>query len=335
MKGFHKSVLLKEAVGALIPARLSQDGLVGTGSPRYRSGEAGGNDCHAPERHMAWYLDCTLGDGGHSIEIIVAGGKVIGMDVDPEALKRARQRFNSLGIKENKYKLVQGNFRDVENLILQTDTAGQIFAGAKSDLAGAIFDLGVSSLQLETPQRGFSFAREGPLDMRMDPGLGIKAADLLKALSRKELYELFTSLGEEKYSWRLADVVVRAREVAPFTTTSELAEKVSHFVRPSRTSRDKHPATRVFQALRMAVNRELPAIEQAIPKALDQLNPGGRLAVISYHSLEDGLVKRIFKEAAKRGLVELITKKPIRPTREEVKTNPRARSAKLRIIQKI
>ena len=333
MKGFHKSVLLKEAVGALIPARLSQDGLVGTGSPRYRSGEAGGNDCHAPERHMAWYLDCTLGDGGHSIEIIVAGGKVIGMDVDPEALKRARQRFNSLGIKENKYKLVQGNFRDVENLILQTDTAGQIFAGAKSDLAGAIFDLGVSSLQLENPQRGFSFAREGPLDMRMDPGLGIKAADLLKALSRKELYELFTSLGEEKYSWRLADVVVRAREVAPFTTTSELAEKVSHFVRPSRTSRDKHPATRVFQALRMAVNDELGALQEGLEKVKNLIKRDGRIVVISFHSLEDRIVKNTFKQWEETGVGEILTKKPLVPTDLEIADNPRSRSAKMRVFK--
>lgn len=289
MQGYHKSVFLNEVIEAL---RVKKD---------------------------KWYLDLTLGDGGHSKEILKLGGKVVGVDVDPEALKRAGPRLEGAV-------LVQGNFRDIENLIKQTELKEQKFAGA-------IFDLGVSSLQLETPQRGFSFMKEGPLDMRMDPELGVRALDLMNVLTRKELYELFQNLGEEKHSWRLADALVRAREVSPFTTTSQLAGAV---VRAVGAGRDKiHPATRVFQALRIAVNDELGALEEGLENVLGLMEKDGRIAVISFHSLEDRIVKNTFKKWQLEKIGEVLTDKPIEPSIDEVRSNPRSRSAKLRIFKKL
>lgn len=298
MEGYHKSVLLREAVEALNPP-------------------VGGRD--------AWYLDCTLGDGGHSIEIIKRGGKVYGVDVDPQALKRVQQRFDQESIDQSKYRLVLGNFRDLKEL----------FSLAKSDLArvaGAIFDLGVSSLQLETSERGFSFTKEGPLDMRMDPSLQVWALDLINNLSRKELNELFSSLGEEKNSWQLAGALVRARQIKPVATTGDLAEVV---VRVLGGVRGKiHPATRVFQALRIAVNDELNALQEGLDQVKDLLEKGGRVVVISFHSLEDRVVKNTFKKWQFEGIGEILTKKPITPSMEEIRENPRSRSAKMRVFRK-
>lgn len=278
MEGYHRSVLLGEVVEAL-------------------------------NVRDAWYIDCTIGDGGHSIEIIRRGGKVVGIDVDPQALKRVRQRFDEAGVDKRKYILVQGNFRDLKKLI-QTGTK----------FAGVLFDLGVSSLQLETPERGFSFGSEGPLDMRMDPALGVRALDLINAGGRKELYELFSRLGEEKYSRALADAVVRARQVRPLTTTTELAGLVA---RVAGIRGKIHPATRVFQALRIAVNDELAALEEALPQALEVLDKNGRIVVVSFHSLEDRIVKHFFK-----------SKELIIPSKEEIKDHPRSRSAKMRVFEK-
>lgn len=293
MEGYHSSVLLKEVLDAL-------------------------------NIRDAWYLDCTLGDGGHTREIIARGGRVVGIDVDPQALKRAQKRFSDEGIEQSRFRLVQGNFRDINNLIQQTETAHQKFAGA-------IFDLGVSSLQLESPERGFSFAKLGPLDMRMDPQLEVQALDLLNVLSRKELYELFRNLGEEKYSWQLANALVRAREVSPFTTTGQLAEAV---VRTIGRGREKiHPATRVFQALRIAVNDELGALEEGLKQVKDLIERNGRIVIISFHSLEDRIVKNTFREWQSEGVGEILTKKPVEPSEEEIKINPRSRSAKMRVFK--
>lgn len=288
MAGYHKSVLLREAIDAL-------------------------------QVRDAWYIDCTLGDGGHSIEIIKRGGKVVGVDVDPQALERTQKRFKDEGIDEGRYKLVQGNFRDLK-ILIQTETR----------FAGGLFDLGVSSLQLESPERGFSFAKEGPLDMRMDPGLAVTALDLLKTLSRKEFYELFRSLGEEKYSKRLADTLASAREI---TTTRQLAEIVERAVGGRR---DKiHPATRVFQALRIAVNSELEALEEGLDQVIELVGKNGRIVVISFHSLEDRIVKNTFKQWKLKGLGEILTKKPISPSEDEIRENPRSRSAKMRVFCKL
>ncbi|OGE30272.1 16S rRNA (cytosine(1402)-N(4))-methyltransferase [Candidatus Daviesbacteria bacterium RIFCSPHIGHO2_02_FULL_36_13] len=292
MEGYHDSVLLREVIEAL---RIEKD---------------------------RWYLDCTLGDGGHSLEILRLGGRVVGVDCDPEALKRVSKRFEEEGIDKSKFVPLQGNFRDFDILIQQTD------AGLK--FAGAIFDLGVSSLQLMSPGRGFSFSKDGPLDMRMDPTLEIQALDLVNNLSGKELYELFKNLGEEKYSKRLGNALVLARQIKPFSTTLELANLIERAV----GRREKiHPATRVFQALRMVVNDELNAIEEGLNKVKDKIEKNGYIAVISFHSLEDRIVKFAFKRWAEEGLGRIITDKPIVPSEQEVLENPRSRSAKLRIFE--
>lgn len=301
-KTYHNSVLLKEVMGALDPAY---------GGVNIRD---------------AWYIDCTLGDGGHSIEIIKRGGKVVGIDVDPQALGRVQERFKELGysgILGERIKLVQGNFRDVKNLIKQTDKPNQKFAGA-------IFDLGVSSVQIETPERGFSFSKEGPLDMRMDPTLQVRALDLINAGGRKELNELFSRLGEEKYSRRLADALVLAREVRSITTTGELAEIVERAV----VRRDKHPATQVFQALRIAVNDELGALQEGLDQTIDLIEKNGGIVVISFHSLEDRIVKFTFRRWEEQGLGKIITTKPIVPKDNEIRNNPRSRSAKMRVFKR-
>lgn len=303
MEGYHRSVLLREAIEALEVKR------------------------------GKWYLDCTLGDGGHSIEIIARGGKVVGIDVDPEALQRTRGRLGWLGLLGN-IALIQGNFRDLNNLILQTEL--------REKFAGAIFDLGVSSLQLMSPGRGFSFAKEGPLDMRMDPSLQVRAVDLLNALTRKELYELFRNLGEEKYSWRLADAVVSAREIGyrvqgvGFSNTKDLADLVENVYRRAGIRSWKvHPATRVFQALRIAVNDELDALQEGLCQVIDLIEENGRIVVISFHSLEDRIVKNTFKKWEAEGIGEILTKKPIVPRKDEIRENPRSRSAKMRVFKKL
>ena len=294
MEGYHKSVLLREVMDAL-------------------------------NIRDAWYLDATLGDGGHSIEIIKRGGRIIGLDVDPQALLRVQKRFEEEGIGKEKYRLVQGNFRDIQNLINQ-QTESEI------KFAGAIFDLGVSSLQLMSPEKGFSFIKNGPLDMRMDPTLAIQAIDLVNNLSGKELYGLFKNLGEEKYSKRVADSIVSARKIRPFTTTLELAYLIERTIGKSGRI---HPATKVFQALRIFVNDELGALEEGLEQAVNLLEKNSLLIVINFHSLEDRIAKTTFREWAELGSGEILTKKPISPSEEEIMGNPRSRSAKMRIFKKL
>ena len=291
MEGYHDSVLLKEVIEAL-------------------------------NIKDAWYLDLTLGDGGHSLEVIKKGGKVVGIDVDPQAILRVRDRFEKLSIDKDKFTLIQSNFRDIENL--------EPPMGARSKFAGAIFDLGVSSLQLETGERGFSFNKDGPLDMRMDPNLGIQALDLVNNLSGKELYELFKNLGEEKYSKRLANIIVSSREVKSFSSTLELAGVLEKAV----GRREKiHPATRVFQALRIMVNDELNALEEGLEKIKERIEKNGRIVIISFHSLEDRIVKHAFKKWQESGLGKVVTEKPVIPSEEEISANPRSRSAKIRVFE--
>lgn len=271
-----------------------------------------------------WYLDCTLGDGGHCLEILKLGGNVVGMDVDPQALERARERLQGTGYSERNFKLIQGNFRDLKNLLSkQTDLAGRKFAGA-------IFDLGVSSLQLSSPERGFSFAKSGPLDMRMDPGLEVKALDLIKILTRKELYELFSRFGEEKYSWQVASALVGAGGVDNTKQLADLVEKVYH--RAGIGKWKVHPATRVFQALRIAVNDELDALKTGLSEVKDLIQNHGHILVISFHSLEDRIVKDTFESWQERGLGQVKTLKPVIPSGKEVSDNPRSRSAKMRVF---
>lgn len=276
-----------------------------------------------------WYLDATLGDGGHSSEILRLGGNIVGVDVDPEAIRRTKERFDNEGISKAKWKLVVGNSRNLKKLV------------ENQKFKGVLFDLGVSRLQLEESQRGFSFIREGPLDMRMDPGLSVSAQDLINGLNEGELYELFIRLGEEKYSRALACALVSTRKIGGrvqgigIRNTKELAELVEEVYRKHGIRNWKiHPATKVFQALRIAVNDELNALKEALPQALDVLEEKGTVVVISFHSLEDRIVKQMFREWVKKGSGKILTKKPVVPSSDEIMRNVRSRSAKMRMFQK-
>ena len=291
---FHKPVLLKEAIEFLA----------------VKSGEK--------------YIDATLGGGGHTEAILKSGGILLGIDCDPEAIAAARRRLSS-ACPGASWRLIRGNFENLKEIAMSNN-----FFPA----AGILFDLGVSSYQLETPQRGFSFNLEGPLDMRMDPDLKVTAADLINCLSENELTEIFFKFGEERFSRRIANAICRARQVAPIKAANELAEVILR-VRPKRGRFDRsHPATRCFQALRIAVNDELNNLKKALPQALEILKPGGRLVVLSFHSLEDRIVKNFLKEKAKEKEIKILTKKPIRPSEKEIEENPRSRSAKLRAGEK-
>ena len=273
-------------------------------------------------KRNCWYLDVTLGDGGHSLKILKIGGNIVGVEVDPQALERANRRLEKEGFDRDSWKLVRGNFRDIKDLVRD------------KRFAGVLFDLGVSSLQFNVSERGFSFSREGPLDMRMDPNLAVKAEDLIAGLNKGELYELFNKLGEEGFARAVSSALVSAREVG-IRTTKDLADLVEKVYRQHGISRWRiHPATKVFQALRIAVNDELNALREALPQALGILSEGGRIVVISFHSLEDRIVKQTFKDWEESGLGIAVTKKPISPSENEIMKNPRSRSAKLRVFKK-
>ncbi|MDW8067570.1 MAG: 16S rRNA (cytosine(1402)-N(4))-methyltransferase RsmH [Anaerolineae bacterium] len=278
------------------------------------------------------YIDATVGGGGHAAAILAASapdGRLLGLDRDPAALEVARERLLPYG---ERVTLRRGSFADLMHL-----AEGFIPAD------GVLLDLGLSSLQLADPARGFSFSQDGPLDMRFDPQEGLTAADLVNTLSVRELTDLLYRYGEEKQARRIAEAIVAAR---PIYRTTELAALIERTV--GRRERI-HPATRTFQALRIAVNRELEALEAVLPQALDVLRPGGRLVVISFHSLEDRMVKQFLHREARdclcppevpvcicghRARVQVLTPKPVRPDAAEVAANPRARSARLRAGEK-
>lgn len=262
------------------------------------------------------YLDATVGEGGHAAEIIKRGGLVLGVDQDSEMLKEAKRHLGSKAI------LAQGNFRNIDKIAKDYGF---------TNVDGIIFDLGMSTWQLQKSGRGFSFQRDEPLDMRMDPSLAVTAADLLNGLTRNELAKLFAKFGEEERAFQLASLIVRARTLRPFATTFDLKRAVEKVI---KRKGHIHPATRVFQALRIAVNDELENLRSALPRAFEILKPGGRLVVISFHSLEDREVKEFFERLGKRHLGKIITDKPVLPTAREVAGNPRSRSAKLRCIER-
>jgi 16S rRNA (cytosine1402-N4)-methyltransferase len=270
-------------------------------------------------RPGATVLDATVGWGGHAeviLEKMEAGGRLIGCDRDGEALRRAQERLERYG---DQVKLIRGHFGELAQLL------GELHVDS---LDAALFDLGVSSHQLETAERGFSFAREGPLDMRMDPREPLTAAGILNKGSVEELKQLIRDFGQERWAGRIARAIVRGR---PLRTTTELAEVVRRAV-PSGARHGKiDPATRTFQAIRIAVNRELELLPLGLVQAIQRLRPMGRIAVLSYHSLEDRIVKIMFRTQERAGVLELLTRKPIRPSPEEIKRNPRARSARLRM----
>lgn len=284
------------------------------------------------------YIDATIGGGGHALEIIKRGGVVLGIDVDREAIEYVKKILRNkdikilseetnkaLNISVSQYPnitLVRGNFREINKIA---------HSKGFDKVAGIIFDLGISSYQLEKAERGFSFEKEGPLDMRMDQELSLAAKDLLNGLTKGELYELFSKLGEESSAWELSRRIIRARRIRKILTTGDLREVVRDVVGGKFVVKS---LARVFQALRIAINDELNCLKEALQKALTLLKRNGRLLVISFHSLEDRIVKQDFIEFQKKYMGIIITKKPIVPSIEEINTNTRARSAKLRIFEK-
>ncbi len=265
------------------------------------------------------YIDATVGGGGHAAAILKLGGKLLGIDCDPEAIKAARKSLAS-ACPTTFWRLARGNFKNLEQIAA---------ANGFSQVDGILLDLGVSSHQLETAERGFSFNLNGPLDMRMDPELAVTAADLVNGLNKGELTALFKKFSDEPRAGLIAEAIVKARRQAPIKTGAQLASVVG--VRQG----NRHPATRVFQALRMAVNDELNNLNQVLPQAVSLLRPGGRLAVISFHSGEDRLVKNFLKDQKIAGNLMMINKKPLMATPAETAANPRSRSAKLRVGEKL
>lgn len=281
------------------------------------------------------YIDGTVGAGGHAWEILEASspdGQLLGLDADPKALKIARERLADFG---DRITLVHANFDTLETVAP---------AYGFEAVAGILLDLGLSSMQLADTTRGFSFQEEGPLDMRFDPRQPQMAADLVNNLPADELADILRRYGEERYSRRIAQAIEAER---PVHTTQELVAIIERVV-PTREK--VHPATRTFQALRIATNDELGALERALPQAVDLLKPGGRLAIISFHSLEDRIVKHSFREAAQDCIcppelpicvcdheptLKVLTKKPITPSTNEIEHNPRSRSAKLRVAARV
>lgn len=257
------------------------------------------------------YVDATLGGAGHARGILERGGLVLGLDQDPEAVARA-QALNLPGLR-----VFQANFRHLKEVL---EAAGV------RQVAGILADLGVSSFHLDDPRRGFSYQKEGPLDMRMG-GEGPTAEEAVNRLPLEELYRILRDLGEEKQAYRIAKAIVEARRKAPIRTTTQLAEIVRQAVGFRKAG---HPARKTFQALRMYVNDELAALAEFLAQAKEALAPGGRLVVITFHSLEDRMVKRFLRESG----LKVLTKKPLLPSPKEVEQNPRARSAKLRAAER-
>jgi len=275
----------------------------------------------APERG-GLFVDATVGPGGHAEAILAASpaARVVGFDRDAASLAVARQRLALFG---DRVRLHQTDFRDL---------AREARALGIEMVDGILFDLGLSSLQLERSGRGFTFQADEPLDMRYDTTRPGTAAELLRRAPEPELVRILREYGEERAARRIARRIVLARGRAPLATTGALARLVAAAIPAGRRPRRIHPATRTFQALRIAVNDELGALEAALPQAAALLGPGGRLAVISFHSLEDRLVKTAFRRLAAQGAFSLLTPKPVGPSRAEVQANPRARSAKLRVL---
>jgi 16S rRNA (cytosine1402-N4)-methyltransferase len=286
-------------------------------------------------RAGALILDATCGGGGHAEAILKTGADVLGLDQDPDAIAQAAHRLSEFG---NRITLRQENFRHADRVL---DGLGIL------EIGGALLDLGVSARQLENAERGFSLLRNGPLDMRMDPRTERTAGEIINSYSEEELTRLFRDLGEEPAARRIASAIVKQRKTTPFRETLPLARMIEKIV--GRHGK-RHPATQVFQALRMEVNEELGALEQGLRIITDRLEAGARIAVISFHSLEDRIVKNFFRDRSreyfdapewpeprpneKRDLL-LITPKPLEPGQNEQRFNPRARSAKLRVAEKL
>ncbi|PIZ98074.1 MAG: 16S rRNA (cytosine(1402)-N(4))-methyltransferase [Candidatus Levybacteria bacterium CG_4_10_14_0_2_um_filter_35_8] len=299
MNDYHVSVLLKEAIELL---QVKKNGK---------------------------YIDATLGGGGHTRAVLENGGLVLGIDLDQEALYFINQNQIS-NIKNQKLILTQGNFKDIARI-------ARLNRFEKVD--GIIYDVGVSSHQIDSGERGFSYLKNGPLDMRMDKENAVKASDLINILTKGDLYELFSRLGQERRARVISDRIVRARGIKAIQTTEELLEVIkdayglktktlSPFIKAAISKR-------VFQALRMAVNSELENLKESLPQAIDLLEKGGRIVTITFHSLENRIVKHSFLEFEKNKQGKIITKKPMIPNEEEIRNNRRSASAKLRVFEKL
>lgn len=283
------------------------------------------------------YLDGTFGRGGHSRAILShlsEQGSLVALDKDPEAVAAGKEALGG----DPRFTVFQGNYAEMERFVQEWDLA--------EGLDGILLDLGVSSPQLDNPERGFSFMGDGPLDMRMDPLQGVTAAEWLGEASERELARVFWEFGEERHARRIARSIVMARQQRRMETTRALAQLIEHTI--GRREQKKHPATRCFQAIRIFINNELADLALGLEAAIRRLRPGGRLVVISFHSLEDRLVKRTMKEAARPGRVRKnipehpdsrpslrLIGKAVKPSAAELSVNPRARSAVMRIAEKI
>ena len=306
----HISVLLKESIEGL---HIKPDGI---------------------------YVDCTLGGGGHACRIAQAltnGGRLIAIDRDADAIRAARQ---TLADYEDRVTYAHCNYARVDEVLKENGIAG---------IDGAIMDLGVSSFQLDTPERGFSYRYDAPLDMRMDQRADLTAKDVVNTYSYEELRRVLHDWGEERFAASIAAHIVSERQKHPIVSTGQLSELVKEAIPPKARNAGGHPAKRTFQALRIEVNRELDTIAPTLNCLIDALNPHGRLCVITFHSLEDRIVKQTFQQAAqgctcppdfpvcvcgKKPKIDILTRKPVIPSKEELEVNNRAHSAKLRIIEK-
>jgi 16S rRNA (cytosine1402-N4)-methyltransferase len=302
----HQAVLLEEAVSSL---KVRGDGF---------------------------YLDGTFGRGGHSRAImakLTEQGRLFTLDKDPQAVAAGLEEWGD----DPRFSIVQGSFAEMDRMVQEWDT--------ERNLDGILLDLGVSSPQLDDPERGFSFRNGGPLDMRMDPTKGVSAADWLAETPEREMSRVFWEFGEERHARRVARSIVKARQQQRLENTTQLAELIEKTIGKHER---KHPATRCFQAIRIFVNNELGDLALGLEAAISQLRPGGRLVVVSFHSLEDRLVKRTFKEAVRPGKVRRnipdhpdwlaklkLIGKAIRPSEQEISANPRARSAIMRVAEKL
>ncbi len=285
------------------------------------------------------YVDATLGYAGHSSEILkrIKKGFLFAIDQDKDAIKASKEKLSKLG---DNFTIINANFKDLKKELSARDVYF---------VDGILFDLGVSSVQLDEADRGFSYHNDAKLDMRMNRDIDFSAYDVVNTYSEKDLLRIIRDYGEEKYAVSIARNIVRERSIKPIETTLELSDIISKSV-PMKARRDKHPARKTFQAIRIEVNHELDILEDAMKDALSILKPGGRLCVITFHSLEDRIVKNVFKEYTEidsmvKGLPEipeefrkdyvLVNRKAIEPTQKELENNNRARSAKLRIIERI
>ena len=275
----------------------------------------------------AWYVDATFGRGGHTEAILQQGGKVIALDVDQAAITYGQEYF-AKQIQAQDLILFRENFDRLDQVTSKFKLKHQI-----DKISGILFDFGTSVDQLKDKQRGFSFESDSELDMRMDDRLGVKAKDLLAALSGRELSQMLWELGGEQKARAIAHAIINERAKQPITTTRQLADLVSKFYGGRKGK--LHPATKVFQALRITVNSELDSIQVALPLAFALLTKGGRIVTIAFHEGEDRLVKHYFKKLISENVAAEVTKRALQPTEEEIANNPRSRSAKLRAIEKL